>query len=98
MDVPLQVLLTVIPVLFVSVTTYYLIKHFFESEIQRRKAELKMGNRELITPVRLQAYERVVLFLERISPNSLVMRVFKNGMSSKLLQQELIKSIRSEYE
>jgi hypothetical protein len=98
MDISLQILLTVIPVLFVSASTYYLIRAFFENEEKRRKAELKIGNKELITPVRLQAYERVVLFLERITPNSLVMRVYKNGMSGKLLQAELIKSIRSEYE
>jgi hypothetical protein len=98
MDISLQILLTVLPVLFVSVSTYYLIKGFFDNEDKRRKAELKMGNKELITPVRLQAYERVVLFLERITPNSLVMRVYKNGMSAKLMQAELIKSIRSEYE
>jgi hypothetical protein len=98
MDISLQILLTVIPVLFVSATTYYLIKGFFESEEKRRRAEMKMGVRELITPVRLQAYERVVLFLERITPNSLVMRTFKNGMSGKMMQSELIKAIRSEYE
>ena len=98
MELPLQILLTVIPVLFVSASTYYLIRGFFENEERKRKAETRMGNKEIITPVRLQAYERVVLFLERITPNSLVMRVFKHGMSGKLLQAELVKSIRSEYE
>lgn len=98
MELPLQILLTVVPVLFVSVSTYYLIRGFFENEERKRKAEIRMSNKDIITPIRLQAYERVVLFLERITPNSLVMRVFKNGMSGKLLQTELVKSIRSEYE
>ena len=98
MDISLQILLTVIPVLFVSASTYYLIKGFFENEEKKRRAELKISNKEYITPVRMQAYERVVLFLERITPNSLVMRVFKNGMSGKMLQSELVKSIRGEYE
>lgn len=98
MDISLQILLTVIPVLFVSVTTYYLIKGFFDNEERKRKFDIKLSSREIVMPVRLQAYERVILFLERISPNSLVMRTYKGGMSAKLLQSELVKSIRNEYE
>ena len=98
MELSLQILLTLIPVLFVAVSNYYLVRGFLENEDKRRKMEIRQSTKEIITPVRLQAYERVVLFLERITPNSLVMRVHKNGMSGKLLQAELIKNIRSEYE
>jgi hypothetical protein len=51
-----------------------------------------------VLPKKLHAYERMILFLERISPSSLVMRTHKAGMSSKLLQAELMRSIREEYE
>ncbi|MEW6469319.1 MAG: hypothetical protein AB1458_10355 [Bacteroidota bacterium] len=98
MHIALQVLIALVPSLAIFATSYFMMKSFIENETRRRQQEIKFGNKELITPVRLQAYERVVLFLERISPNSLVMRVFKNGMSGKLLQAELIKSIRGEYE
>jgi hypothetical protein len=46
----------------------------------------------------LQAYERVVLLLERISPESLIMRTQKSSMSSKQFQSLLISSIRAEFE
>ena len=98
MDITLQVLIALVPSMGIFATAYFMMTGFIENENKRRHSEIKHGNKELITPVRLQAYERVVLFLERITPNSLVMRVFKNGMSGKLLQSELVKSIRSEYE
>jgi len=98
MHIALQVLLIIVPCFIVFATSYFMMKGFLDNESKRRHHEIKHSNKDLITPVRLQAYERVVLFLERITPNSLVMRVFKNGMSGKLLQSELIKSIRSEYE
>lgn len=94
----LQVLIAILPCVIVFGISYYTMRAYMENEEKRRRHDIKHANKEMITPVRLQAYERVVLFLERISPNSLVMRVFKNGMSGKLLQAELVKSIRSEYE
>lgn len=57
-----------------------------------------MGNQKLITPIKLQAYERIALFLERIALNNLIVRVYKPGMSARLLQAELLKAIRSEFE
>jgi hypothetical protein len=46
----------------------------------------------------LQAYERLALFLERISPNSLVLRCYQPGMDLKVLQGVLTKNIRDEFE
>jgi hypothetical protein len=51
-----------------------------------------------ITPVKLQAYERVVLFLERISPESLIMRTAKPDMTALQLHSAMISSIRGEFE
>ena len=59
---------------------------------------MRMQNQQTITPIRLQAYERMVLFLERISITQLVSRVHKSGMSARLLQSELVKTIRNEYD
>ena len=53
---------------------------------------------KLTLPHRIDAYQRLVLFLERISPNSLVMRKFGNYQTAKQLQQDLLSTIRSEYE
>jgi hypothetical protein len=49
-------------------------------------------------PLRLQAYERLVLFLERISPSSLLVRTNKPNMNSLQLHSELLSDIRTEFE
>lgn len=48
--------------------------------------------------LQLQAAERFTLYLERISPDRLVMRLHQSGMTSKMLQNEITKSIREEFD
>ena len=60
--------------------------------------EIKMANQKTITPIRIQAYERMVLFLERINPNNLILRVNRKDYNAFQLQSTLIKTIREEYE
>ena len=48
-------------------------------------------------PLRLQAYERLALFTERISPGALVLRLHKSSMSSGSLHSALISTIREEF-
>jgi hypothetical protein len=50
------------------------------------------------TPVRLQAYERLLLLLERIGVNNLVMRTYQEGTSANKLREDLQRSIRSEFD
>ncbi len=49
-------------------------------------------------PLKLQAYERIVLFMERIEPSSLVMRTKEGEMTSAQLHGALLNNIRQEYE
>ena len=49
-------------------------------------------------PLRLQAYERLILFLERISPNNLLGRVYQPGLTVREFHLELLSGIRSEFE
>jgi hypothetical protein len=98
MHIGLQILLLLVPSLIVFATSYFLMRGFLDSEGRRRQAEVKLQNQSVITPIRLQAYERITLFLERISPQSLIMRVYQNGMNSRVFHSELLRSIRSEFE
>jgi len=77
---------------------YLLVQKFLNNEQKRRDFELKKSVQASITPLKIQAYERIVIFLERIHPNTMVVRVNKHGMTSQQLHQELIKAIKSEYE
>jgi hypothetical protein len=88
----------VLPAVVVFFTAWYILREFFKQEERKRQLRLLEEKQKLSLPVRLQAYERIVLFLERISPGNLVMRVHKPEMKVKQFQQMLIKTIRDEYD
>ena len=52
----------------------------------------------IVLPLRLQAYERMALYLERIEPNQLVMRIHAPGLTVAQEQNLLLTAIRSEFE
>ena len=64
----MDILKYILPSLVVFLTVYYFLKKYFENEDKKRRHQSILKNQDIITPLRLQAYERVVLFLERISP------------------------------
>lgn len=98
MEIIAEILKIILPAAAVFVAVYVVIKSFLSNEQKRREHELRKTNQNVVLPLKIQAYERLIIFLERINPNSLVVRVNKQGMSAQQLQLELIKNIRSEYE
>ena len=81
---------------------YRVAKQYFKNQQKQQLLQMKMQERgesaRIVTPIRLQAYERIALFLERISPNSLVLRCYQPGMDLRLLQGVMTKNIRDEWE
>jgi hypothetical protein len=98
MSPTLEILKYILPSLVVFATTVYLVGKYFQGEEKKRQQQIFLNNQNMITPLRLQAYERTILFLERITPENLIMRVNKQGMTCQQLQRELIQTIRSEFE
>lgn len=97
-----EILKYILPSLVVFLTVYYLLKQQNEKELalfdkEEQKASRKQ-NQEVLLPIRLQAYERLILFLERIHPHQLIIRNSKPQFSSFQLQTVLIKAIRDEFE
>lgn len=98
MEYFIDILKIILPSGIVFAAAYLIIKSFLDNEQKRRDMELKKLNQASITPLRLQAYERVVIFLERVNPSPLVVRVNKASMNAQQLHAELIKTIKTEYE
>ena len=73
-------------------------KSFWENENKKREAEQKIENAKITIPLRIQAYERLVLLLERIKPESMLLRVMTPQMTAGLLHQELLITVRAEFE
>ena len=60
--------------------------------------EWRKQNNDIVMPIRLRAYERIVLFLSRIDPKSLLLRFDFAGMTVLQLQQMLLQAVRDEYD
>jgi hypothetical protein len=98
MEVILEILKYTVPALIVFLTVLVMLRTWSRNEDKRRKTEFNMHISDEILPVRLQAYERSILLLERISPQSMIMRVSRTDFSARQLQQELLSNITSEFE
>lgn len=92
------VLIAILPSVVVFLTAFYLLKQVMGGRTSDRIAELKKEDHKHVLPLRLQAYERLTLLLERIQPGPLVLRVHKSHMDAGDLHQELIATVREEYE
>lgn len=69
-----------------------------EKDINRLSIELKKERQNAIFPSKLEAYQRVILLLERINPQSLIMRLHQPGLAAKQFQSSLLASIREEFD
>ncbi|MBL7916881.1 MAG: hypothetical protein JNM96_00695 [Bacteroidia bacterium] len=98
MEAIVEILKIILPAAAVFVAVYVVIKSFLSAEQKKRDHELKKANQGTVLPLKIQAYERLVIFLERLNPNTLVVRTNKNGMNAHQLQLELIRAIKAEYE
>jgi len=98
MEVLLEIFKYTLPALVVAFTVWILLRSWSRNEDTRRKSEFNMHISDEILPVRLQAYERIILLLERISPESLVMRTSKPEYTARQLQQELLGAVTSEFD
>ncbi len=94
----LEIVKLTVPALIVFLTVYYLLKQYLESQRQLKAMEIKKGQQETTLPLRLQAYERLSLFCDRISIPNLLLRWKKPGMTAAELKYALLLAIQQEYE
>ncbi|SOE23103.1 hypothetical protein SAMN06298216_3492 [Spirosomataceae bacterium TFI 002] len=90
-------LIILIPAGLVLVGMYLLMRSFLKKQLLEQSFWLKKQSSETVIPLRIQAYERMTLFLERISPNNLLLRLYENAQHVGDFQQLILKEIREEY-
>ncbi len=98
MEALTDILKITIPALIVFLTAWVLLRNMIRNDQDKRRQELILQNSRTVTPIKLQAYERIVLFLERISLESLLVRVSTTDMTASQLHTALLNTIRSEFE
>lgn len=93
----MEILSFILPALLVLLTAYLLLDKLLKNEDKRRVFELKKTNLSTVTPIRLRAYERLTLLLERTHPNSLMVGIITSEMTCIQLHSKLLETIRQEY-
>lgn len=94
----IDLFLFAIPSLITGIIAYYFFKEHTKNEDGRRRYLLKKDLQVTALPVRMQAYERLTLFLERISPTKLLIRVSPISSNKEDYESLLIQNIEQELE
>jgi hypothetical protein len=92
-----DLLTLVIPLAGMLLTTYLMLQHFHNKSIEQNDSKIKSDKNNKFFPLQIQAYERIILFLERIDPSNMLIRTHKSGMTIESLHMALLKIIREEY-
>lgn len=94
----IDLFLFTIPSLITGLIAYYFFKEHTKNEDGRRRFLLKKDMQVTAMPLRLQAYERMSLFLERIAPSKLLIRIAPTSSNKEGYETLLIQSIEQEFE
>lgn len=94
----LEILKYTIPSLIMLMVTYMIVSKFLTEQTTRKQLALFHETQNITIPMRLQAYERLALYIERIKPQSLLNRVYQKDMNVAVYAALLSETIRSEFD
>ena len=97
-DKIVELLFSLLPAVIVGAIAYYFFKQHMENEAGRRRFLLQKDMQKETFPLRLQAYERMALFLERIAPSKLLIRINPTSSNKDDYETLLVASIEQEFE
>jgi hypothetical protein len=94
----LQLFAYLLPAVVTGAVAFYFFRLHTRNEEGRRRFLLHKDSQKNTLPIRLQAYERMALFLERISITNLVVRVAPKSSDKGEYESLLIRTIENEFE
>lgn len=97
-DKILELIFYVLPALITGAVAYYFFKMHTDNEEGRRRYLIHKEAQKNALPLRLQAYERLTLFLERINPAKLLIRITPQSTNKFDYEEYLVSQIEVEYE
>ncbi len=96
MDVIIEFAKIILPAALVLYAMYLTMRSMVVKELRAKAIDLKVENDKTILPLRLQAYERMCLYLERISPGHLLPTLNEPGLTARNFQNKLVRQNREE--
>lgn len=98
METFLEILKYTLPALVVFLTAYLLVNKALNHITKKLELERRLGFQKDTLPLRLQAYERLTIFLERNHVSNISRRMLDSDYSLREYQGLLIETIRTEFE
>ncbi len=97
-DKILELLFYTLPALITGAVAYHFFLNFVKNEESRRKFIIARENQKTALPLRLQAYERMTLYMERIEPAKLLTRITPISDDKTDYANYVVAQIEQEYE
>ena len=94
----IEILAYSLPSLITGGVAYYLFDAYFKDQQNTRRWLLQKENRKDTLPLRLQAYERMTLFMERINPSQLLVRISPISDDKTEYANYVIAQVEQEFE
>jgi len=88
----------VFPSLIVFLAVYFTFRQYHQQQLRMLMMESRKVKDQVVLPMKLQAYERLILLSERIDFADLVLRLKTPGTSARELQSALLIAVQQEYE
>ncbi len=97
-DKIIELIFYTLPALITGGVAYYFFQTYIKNEEGRRRYLIHREAQKNALPLRLQAYERLTLFLERINPAKLLIRIAPQSSNKHDYEEYLVSQIEVEYE
>jgi len=98
METFLEIVKYTLPALVVFATVYYMMKQYLDQQYKLSSLEMRKEQYDKMLPIKLQAYERLALFCERISVDNLSYRLANSGTDGLALSKSMLVAIQQEWE
>ncbi len=98
MELLVYIIVALIPAAAVTIVVYLFLKKSKEREIGMLTMQMKKERQKYFLEPRAEAYQRVILLLERINPQNMVMRMYDPKLKAADFQRNLLENIRKEFD
>ena len=98
MDFLLDLLKITIPALVVFLTVFYLMRTYIQGQLSMQRLHQQDEQQKHTVPLRLQAYERLILLCERVSLDDLMLRLRTRDMNAAELKNVLMLAVKQEFD
>lgn len=93
----LEIVKIILPAVVVFLVGYFTLKKMLDNHYENKLLEFRQQNRQGMLAPKIQSYERLTLYLERINPSNLLNRISNPVASASDYKNLLVHTISEEY-